>query len=144
MPEDEAKTQLETNGGGTSGPPPIRISSGTHPDNLVRCCSCKQSVSEYLPVLPYMAAFVCNECIKNNRQKPIPESEVSNKSLAPWTDNEVATINEYQKSSYFLPFICPEMHTLIAGQDGLFCPHCTSFSLNWTYPWVLNSFWKQL
>lgn len=144
MPEDEAEMQLETNGGGISQFPPTRIGAGTPPNNFVRCCSCKQSVSDYLPVLPFMAAFVCSECIKTNRRKAIPEAEISNKSLAPWTEEEVATINEYQKSNLFLPFVCSAMHTLVATRDGLFCPQCSSFSLDWTYPWVLSSFWKQL
>lgn len=145
MTENELETQLEASKGGAGGHPPTRIGSdGLPSSNSVTCCSCKQFVSEYLPVLPFMAAYVCFDCIKKQRQQAIPISEITNKSLAPWSDYEVASINEYQQSNSFLPFVCSARHILIAKADGLFCPSCPQFILIWTYPWVLNSFWKQL
>jgi len=145
MADNEPEMQLETGNGGTGGNRPTRIGSGNlHPSDSVICCSCKLHVSSYLPVLPHMAAYVCSDCIRKKKQRAIPVSDISNKSLAPWTEDEVASINEYQRSNKFLPFVCSERHNLTAKSDGFSCPICPQFFLNWTYPWVLNSFWKQL
>ncbi len=150
MSEEEAepKTQVESSKGGAGGFPPTRIGSGQHPQlpqpNSVICCSCKQPVTKYQPVLPFMAAYVCMDCMKKQKQKPIPVSEITNKSFAPWTSEEVDNINEYQQSNSFLPFVCPARHILKARTEGFYCSACPQFSLNWTYPWVLDLFWKQL
>jgi hypothetical protein len=144
MDDPKPQIKIETGHGGTGGNRPSRISASDHPSDAVTCCSCKAYVSDYLPVLPFMAAYVCSDCIKLKRQEAIPITEISNKSFAPWTAEEVAAINAYKCSSKFLPFVCSVRHTLIAKPEGLFCSVCPHFTLTWTYPWVLNSFWKEL
>jgi hypothetical protein len=148
MSDDEPKTQLESSKGGSGGFPPTRIGGGhgrriPSSDSVV-CCACKQLVDCYLPVLPFMAAYVCTKCITDRKQQSVSESKITNKVISPWTESETAAINEYQHSDNFLPFVCPLGHVLIARSQGFYCEECPEFSLNWTCPWVLNSFWKQL
>lgn len=143
MPE-EAKRQIEITGGGNSEPPICRVGSGELPERSVMCCSCKQLVTRFSPALPHMFAFVCFECDQNGIQKAILESDIVNKSFAPWTAEEIASINDYQRSNSFMPFVCSEMHALIAKADGLFCSRCPTFSLKWVYPWILDASWKEI
>lgn len=148
MSDEEPRTQLESGKGGNDGFPPTRIGTGgnhrfSSGDSVV-CCACKLVVDSYLPVLPFMAAYVCTNCITERKQQSVPEIEIANKVSAPWTAEESAVINEYQHSDKFLPFVCPARHLLIARPEGFYCRECPDFSLNWTYPWVLSSFWKQL
>lgn len=146
MSDEETKTQLETARAGGGGFPPTRIGAAENslPSESVVCCSCKRLITEFHQVLPFMDAYVCTTCIDEHKQQSVPESEITNKSYAPWSLDEVAVLNEYQNSSNFLPFICYARHPLLATPDGFFCRECPQFSLKWTYPWVLNSFWKQL
>lgn len=126
---------------------PTRIGSGTNPSmgpvDAVWCCCCKQAVSRYLPVLPFMAAYVCIDCHRKGLQRAVPVSEITNKYSAPWTPEQVASLKEYQRSNRFLPFVCPSRHILVPQPDGLICPNCPGFSLKWVYPWVLDSSWKR-
>lgn len=148
MSDDTPKTQLKSSKGGSGGHPPTRIGGGhgsrIPPSDSVICCECKQLVNIYLRVLPHMAAHVCTNCIREGKQQPVSESEITNKVVAPWTNDETLSINDYQQSDDFLPLVCPALHILIATSEGLYFEACPDFSLNWTYPWVLDSSWKQL
>lgn len=143
MQDESQKRQTEPDKGGPGGRRPTRVGSGAMPPFQSVCCSCMKLVHEATPVLPYMGAYVCAWCAQQGRRRPVKESEIANKVIAPWAEHELAVLAEYQASEAFLPFICYEGHVLVARTDGLVCPHCPGFILHWTYQWVLNGNWKQ-
>lgn len=55
---------------------------------------------------------------------------------APFTDNQVSNINDFQKSGFMHEFTCGNHHdgekTLIAVNDGLICPTC-DYTQNWVH-----------
>ncbi|HEY9685015.1 MAG TPA: hypothetical protein V6C89_04180 [Drouetiella sp.] len=126
--------------GGRVGPRRPARSGGD--DGSYFCCSCARLVGTAYQILPYMNARVCLDCINKNKCFPIPAIEISNKAYAPWSEQSVANIKEYQSSNLFLPFVCDSGHVLIPEQSGLVCKSCHHFQLTWTYPWVLDGSWK--
>lgn len=71
---------------------------------------------------------------------------------APWTPNQVAALNEYQRDGKFHPFTCvnrnndahrayaethalPDHGILVARRDGWFCPVC-DYRQGWTHPFM--------
>jgi hypothetical protein len=61
-------------------------------------------------------------------------------SEAPWTDQEVANINEFQRGGAFHPFTCACPHPqrndrLVAHNDGLRCDHC-GFTQTWVHSFM--------
>lgn len=53
---------------------------------------------------------------------------------APFTDEEVLKINEYQVSGAMHPFTCTSgSHTLVANNDGLYCPECPDYKQDWVH-----------
>ena len=141
---DEPKTQPEVATGGIGRQPPTRIGSAEMPPVRFICCICKQLAKECSQILPYMSAYICKKCEAEARYVSVPESQVANKVHAPWTDNQVGSLNDYQSSDGFLPLVCPLEHRLIAHPDGLHCSHCTNFSLPWAYPWMLDGSWNSV
>lgn len=68
-------------------------------------------------------------------------------TVAPWTDEEVKRLNEYQQHEYFHPFTCPyrdnDKHymnegTLIATNNGWVCPFC-DYTQNWAHDGMLKT-----
>lgn len=60
---------------------------------------------------------------------------------APFTADQVKSLNGYQRSKVMHPFTCA-MHSdlnLIAREDGWVCPQCT-YRQNWAHDWMAN--WK--
>ena len=69
-------------------------------------------------------------------------------SNAPWTDQEVNNINDFQRSNWFHGFTCPSLaHTshvdLIAGNDALHCsdPHC-DYTQTWVHEFMASGEWR--
>lgn len=68
-----------------------------------------------------------------------------------FTEEEVKSINEYQRSGAFHPFTCggnrtDEKHLdgegiLVATSDGLICPYC-DYRQDWVHSWMKNNIWK--
>jgi len=53
---------------------------------------------------------------------------------APFTDEQVKNINEYQVAGFFHPFTCTTgSHVLVAETDGLHCPLCPTFHQDWVH-----------
>ena len=64
---------------------------------------------------------------------------------APFTDNEVASLNAYQKSRLDHPFtcVCGDHINLIATTDGWVCEKC-AYTQDWAHDFMANWEWKRL
>jgi len=138
--EHEPKTQTSAERDGIGGNRNTRIGGRLFPDAFV-CFRCRRIVLQAEPMLPYMDAFICCACKLVAKHLPILESEITNKTFAPWNTEEVSNLNRYQDADDYLPFVCTRGHVLHARAEGLFCPRCHMFSLKWAYPWILDGSW---
>ena len=66
---------------------------------------------------------------------------------APFTAEQVASLNGYQRSGTFHEFTCgndecPVVHaTLVAAEDGWHCPSCT-YTQDWAHNWMADGSWR--
>lgn len=80
---------------------------------------------------------------------------MKNKVEAPWTDEQVRRLNDFQNSGAFHPFTCPEQREvshnkgeahkdtdLIATNDGWVCPEC-DYTQNWAHKGMLETDWSE-
>jgi hypothetical protein len=70
---------------------------------------------------------------------------MSKQIQAPFTDEEVKSLNDFQRSRVMHPFTC-EYHSdtpLIACASGWFCPHC-EYTQKWAHDWMANREWERL
>lgn len=72
---------------------------------------------------------------------------------APWTDDQVRSLNAYQESGFMHPFICSEhvddnLHAdyevLVASRDGWHCPvpGCAWHQV-WAWAWMADWSWEE-
>lgn len=73
---------------------------------------------------------------------------------APWTENEVRSINAYQLAGAGHPFTCArrgtshrqrsdrDLGTLVAYQGGLLCPDC-GYSQLWVHASIADGTWRE-
>lgn len=69
-----------------------------------------------------------------------------NRYEAPWTQDEVHSIDEYQQDEDLHPLTCPDCagnQALSAYLDGLKCKSC-NYTQNWVYPWMADYNWHHL
>lgn len=66
-----------------------------------------------------------------------------NVQLAPWTDEEVRSLSEYQACEYFHSFTHCDHQTLIATKDGWVCPKCSNSDQKWCHIWMANGDWRE-
>lgn len=59
---------------------------------------------------------------------------------APWTDEQVKNLNEYQKFEIGHPFTCTCKHgvSLVATKDGWVCPLGCGYIQNWAWAFMAN------
>lgn len=107
-----------------------------------RCYLCNKSPAR-IQVLPGMAAYFCADCAHVRGARAIDWSEIDNSRMAPWSSHQIASLNGYQGSATFLPFVCDQQHVLVALEDGLRCSQCNC-EQRVTYDWTLNWTWKLL
>jgi len=79
---------------------------------------------------------------------------MSKHGKAPWTDDQVASLNAYQACDQHHPFTCGERepdgspHVLQACSNGWFCPKCVavgkSYRQDWCHDWMANWTWKRV
>lgn len=66
---------------------------------------------------------------------------------APWTAEQVASLNDYQQSGVFHEFtcgneLCPaDQAALVAAEDGWRCPSCT-YSQDWAHDMMADGSWR--
>jgi hypothetical protein len=67
---------------------------------------------------------------------------------APWTDEQVESLNNYQISGVFHEFTCGGKvdgkdcrEPLIATRDGWICKKC-AYRQNWAHKWMTDNTWK--
>ena len=66
--------------------------------------------------------------------------------FAPFTKDQVESLNAYQISGIFHPFTCgsdkhKHQQDLIALTEGMYCPNCEYFQ-NWIHDWMADWTWK--
>ena len=61
-----------------------------------------------------------------------------------FTDEQVRSFNEFQKSGSMHPFTCGNgCGNLIASNEGLYCPKC-DYRQYWAHSFMLNWDWKRI
>lgn len=70
-------------------------------------------------------------------------------SFAPWTSQQVTSLNDFQLSGVFHPFTCPnraEGHVrdgeLVATPLGWTCPSC-AYHQDWAHPAMVDGSWRR-
>ena len=66
------------------------------------------------------------------------------KHFAPWTDDQVNSLNAYQESAYCHPFTC--RHGILeATKDGWCCPYFNEeCSQDWAHSWMVDWSWQKM
>jgi ribosomal protein S27AE len=71
---------------------------------------------------------------------------------APFTEDQVKSLNGYQKSGYCHPFTCGndkcpkprfEHSILVAKSDGWHCPRC-AYTQTWAHKFMADGSWKEM
>lgn len=62
--------------------------------------------------------------------------------MAPWTDDQVAALNRFQAAGFVHEFTCPTDHgqhsrVLVAHRDGWRCPSC-NYAQDWAHAAMLE------
>lgn len=64
---------------------------------------------------------------------------------APWTDEQVKNLNEFQTEGYMHPFTCGGKKdgkdcrsVLVATKDGWICPDGCGYTQNWAHSFMLD------
>ena len=67
------------------------------------------------------------------------------KVLAPFTTNQMISINDYQLRGPFHSYTCKNnsRHLLMAYANGLSCDFC-SYSQDWVWDWTANGHWRKM
>lgn len=62
---------------------------------------------------------------------------------APFTEEEVESLNGYQESGYGHPFTCGNNsdHILVATREGWVCPEC-DYTQRWAHKFMTDNSWK--
>lgn len=61
---------------------------------------------------------------------------------APFTPEQVKSLNDYQDSGVFHPFTCECRANLIATEKGWIC-NCCNYTQNWAHDFMLDGSWRQ-
>jgi hypothetical protein len=63
---------------------------------------------------------------------------------APWSHDQVASLNGFQASGFFHPFTCDRgSHTLRATASGWVCPQ-DDYTQDWAHDFMLDGSWRDL
>ena len=65
---------------------------------------------------------------------------------APWTPDQVESLNAYQKSGVRHPFTCGAPGCgadLVASVHGWACPQCNLWTQDWCHGWMADWSWKK-
>lgn len=71
------------------------------------------------------------------------DSSLSSTKYAPFTVEEIWSINQYQRCGQMHPLTCKCGHLLMAIPEGLYCPKCKT-TQTWIYRWIANGNWRKL
>lgn len=63
---------------------------------------------------------------------------------APWTEDQVRSLNEYQASGCMHPFTCHCRGSLVAQTDGWKCPSTCDWKQTWCWDWMADWSWKSM
>lgn len=73
---------------------------------------------------------------------------MSDKVYAPFDEEQVKSINSFQREGMMHPFTCGSISEhdgediLIAFVDGLYCPMC-DYTQDWVHDFMANGTWKK-
>ena len=64
-------------------------------------------------------------------------------AYAPFTEDQILSLNEYQTQSHFLPVTCGHCgYPLLATKDGWVCPNCQRWKQEWAHGFMADWSWK--
>ena len=74
---------------------------------------------------------------------PVPAPVKSLKTVAPFTEDQVNSLNDFQHVGYYHPVTCGNncRANLIARKDGWHCPTC-DYTQSWAHGYMANWYWK--
>lgn len=64
--------------------------------------------------------------------------------VAPFTDDEVHSLNEFQKCGFLHPFTCECGEEMVADNAGWLCEKCNDHVQDWAVRMMTDMSWKQL
>lgn len=67
-----------------------------------------------------------------------------NLSHAPWTEDEVHSLNGWQLDGKAHPYTCRCSKSLIATKEGWRCLDCPDYRQDWALKWLTNWEWKKV
>jgi hypothetical protein len=65
----------------------------------------------------------------------------------PFTDKQIKSINEFQRSKHWHPFTCGKVHCdgiLTATKHGVVCRKCGNWRQTWVHDFMADNSWKKL
>lgn len=66
---------------------------------------------------------------------------------APWTPEQIASLNDFQDSGCFHPYTCFDGHDLVATESGWTCPACEAegkkYHQDWCMDFMANGEWRK-
>lgn len=65
------------------------------------------------------------------------------KVIAPFSQDQVRSINAYQRDGLYHPFTCGESHPLVATGMGLYCPEDGKFKQFWVHDFMADWSWLE-
>jgi ribosomal protein S27AE len=90
-----------------------------------------ETVTINMTVEPFDASVLCKDEIEPKTIK------------APFTEDQVASLNAYQKSEFVHPFtcVCGDHIPLVATKDGWICNKC-AYTQKWAHDFMADWAWK--
>lgn len=82
----------------------------------------------------------------NHTRVPGEPFVVEGHALAPFTDDQVTSLNGYQQAGLFHPFTCgndSSHELLVATAAGWQCPSC-DYRQNWAHDWMADNGWQEV
>lgn len=61
------------------------------------------------------------------------------KVIAPWTAEQVAALNRWQRLGYVHPFTCPNGWNLVATTAGWVCPGTCGYTQDWAHDFMADA-----
>lgn len=90
----------------------------------------------------------CDGCCRGAGPAPVRKFAGRHAVVAPWTPEQVDSLNRYQESGLMHPYTCPNRDdhcdaVLVATADGWICRPC-GYTQDWAHPWSADGTWEQL
>jgi hypothetical protein len=69
------------------------------------------------------------------------------KCEAPWNQEQIKNLNDYQHCGFCHPFTCLDRHLMVATEEGWVCDQCAeerkTVKQDWCHDWMATGEWKR-